>query len=152
VKGRPYLDTGLVLKLVVPEPLSPRVTEWLARRKAAVPYPRLVDVEIENTLQAKRFRQEISTQQLQGARGLVRELLREGKFFRPDLSMEKVMLEALEAIPQTTGATGCRTLDLLHVISGKMLNCSEFLTADKRQAQAARVYGLKVEFMQGGTP
>ena len=146
------MDTGLVLKLVVAEPLTPRVTAWLACRQAPVPYPRLVEVELENTLHAKRFRREFSSPQLRAALGLVRDLLREGKFFRPDLSMEKVMLEALEAIPQTTGATGCRTLDLLHVISGKMLNCSEFLTADKRQAQAARVYGLKVEFMQEGTP
>ena len=46
------MDTGLVLKLVVAEPLSARVTEWLARRKAAVPYPRLVEVELENTLHA----------------------------------------------------------------------------------------------------
>lgn len=144
------MDTGLVLKLVVPEPLSPRVTGWLARRKAAVPYSRLVEVELENTLQAKRFRREISTQQLQGATGLVRDLLREGKFFRPELSLEKVILEALEAMPRTTGTTGCRTLDLLHVISGKILNCTEFLTADRRQAEAARVYGLKVEFMQEG--
>ena len=68
------MDTGLVLKLVVAEPLSARVTEWLARRKAAVPYPRLVEVELENTLHAKRFRREFSSPQLQAARGLVRAL------------------------------------------------------------------------------
>ena len=151
MRGRPYLDTGLVLKLVVAEPLSPRVTAWLACRQAPVPYPRLVEVELENTLHAKRFRREFSSPQLQAALGLVRDLLRERKFFRPDLSLEKVVLEALEAVPRITATTGCRTLDLLHVISAKMLGCAEFLTADKRQAEAARVYGLKVEFMQEGT-
>lgn len=67
----------------------------------------------------------------------------EGKFFRPDLSLEMVVLEALEAMPKTTITTGCRTLDLLHVVSGKILGCSEFLSSDKRQAAAAREYGLK---------
>lgn len=55
----PYLDTGLVLKLVIEEPLSPRVAGWLAQKGAPVPYTRVVEVELANTLHAKIFRKEI---------------------------------------------------------------------------------------------
>lgn len=143
----PYLDTGLVLKLIIDEPLSAKVAGWLAQKGAPVPYTRLVEVELENTLHAKHFRKEITAKQLKGAQGFVRDLLMEGKFFRPDLSLETVVLEALEAMPKTTLNTGCRTLDLLHVVSGTILGCSEFVTSDKRQAEAARTYGLNVEFL-----
>jgi predicted nucleic acid-binding protein len=142
----PYLDTGLVLKLVIDEPLSATIAGWLAHKGAPVPYTRLVEVELENTLHAKLFRKEITARQLKDAQSFVRNLLMEGNFFRPDLSLETVLLEALEAMPKTTIITGCRTLDLLHVMSGKILGCSEFLTSDKRQAETARTYGLKVEF------
>ena len=144
---QPYLDTGLVLKLVVDEPLSDEVQAWLKRKRVPVPYTRLVEIELENTLCAKLFRKEITQQEHKGARKLVQDLLQEGMFFRPKLSLEDVFLEALEGMSEATVKTGCRTLDLLHVISAEMLECSEFVTSDKRQAEAARVYGLKTTLL-----
>jgi predicted nucleic acid-binding protein len=145
--SQPYLDTGLVLKLVVEEPLSRRVQAWLERKRVPVPYTRLVELELENTLCAKLFRKEITAQEHKGARKLVQDLLKEGMFFRPKLSLEEVFLEALEGMTEATVKTGCRTLDLLHVVSAGMLGCSEFVTSDKRQAEAARVCGLKTTLL-----
>lgn len=140
---QPYLDTGLVLKLVVDEPLSEKVQEWLKRKRVPVLYTRLVEIELENTFCAKLFRKEITEQDHKGAMNLVQDLLQEGMFIRPKLSLEELFLEALEGMSEATVKTGCRTLDLLHVVSARMLGCSEFVTSDKRQADAARVYGLK---------
>lgn len=144
---QPYLDTGLVLKLVVEEPLSEVVRIWLQKKRVPVPYTRLVEIETENTLCAKLFRREISALEHKGARKLVQDLLREGLFFRPKLSLEELFLESLEGMSAATVKTGCRTLDLLHVVSAKMLGCSEFVTSDKRQAEAAKVYGLKTTML-----
>lgn len=141
---RPYLDTGLVIKLVVFEPLSSEIQALLKKHRVAVPYPRLVEVELENTLHAKFFRKEISSKQIGMCQSLIREFLDEGRFFRPVLAVDDVMIETLGLIPRITAATGCRTLDLLHIVSAKAMDCSDFITADKRQAKAARLLGFKV--------
>ncbi len=147
---RPYFDTGLVLKLIVLEPLSAEIQVWLQKHRVAVPYPRLVEVELENTLHAKFFRKEISLKQIDACQSLIQEFLTDGRFFRPELALDDVMIETLKLIPKVTAITGCRTLDLLHIASAKGLGCSEFITADKRQAKAARLLELKVtEFKTG---
>lgn len=148
--SQPYLDTGLVLKLVVDEPLSGAVLAWLQSRNVPIPYTRLVEMEVENTLCAKLFRKEFTAQDFKKARGIVQELLMDGMFFRPKLSLDEVFLESLEVISVATVKTGCRTLDLLHVVSASMLGCSEFVTSDKRQAAAAKTYGLKVILLGEG--
>ncbi|MCK9588657.1 MAG: type II toxin-antitoxin system VapC family toxin [Terrimicrobiaceae bacterium] len=141
---QPYLDTGLVLKLVIPEPLSAKVQEFLQKRGVAVPYTRLVEVELENTFQEKVFRREITPGQLRHCRDFLDALLSGGKFSQPGLSLDEVALDALEMMPKITAATGCRTLDLLHIVSARRLDCREFVTGDRRQAAAARACGLKV--------
>jgi hypothetical protein len=40
-------------------------------------------------------------------------------------------------------STGCRTLDLLHVVSARKPGFGESVTGDRRQAAAARSCGLK---------
>jgi len=141
---QPYFDTGLVLKLVIPEPLCVEIRDFLQKRGVAVPYTSLVELELENTLQAKVFRRELSRLQLSRCREFVSQLVLEGKFFRPEFLIDEVVSEALEMMPKITAATGCRTLDLLHVISARKLGFLEFVTGDKRQAAAARRCGLKV--------
>ncbi len=148
--SQPYLDTGLVLKLVVDEPLSGAVLAWLQSRNVPIPYTRLVEMEVENTLCAKLFRKEFTAQDFKKARGIVQDLLMDGMFFRPKLSLDEVFLESLEVMSVATVKTGCRTLDLLHVVSASMLGCSEFVTSDKRQAAAAKTYGLKVILLGEG--
>ena len=142
--SQPYLDTGLVLKLIVNEPLSERIQEWLQKRRIPVPYTRLVEIELENTLLAKSFRKEIDAHQLKECKIMVNLLLAEGRFFRPELSIDEVMLEALEVMPKLTPRTGCRTLDLLHLVSARMLGYGEFATSDRRQAKTAQLLNLKV--------
>jgi len=51
--SQPYFDTGLVFKLIVEEPLSAVFQKWLETRGVPVPYTRLIELEVENTLQAK---------------------------------------------------------------------------------------------------
>ena len=50
---------------------------------------------------------------------LIREVFAKGRFFRPTLAWDDVMIEILELIPKITATTGCRTLGLLHVASAR---------------------------------
>ncbi len=139
----PYFDTGVALKLVVEEPLSPVVRGFVERRRIPVLFSRLVELEIECALQALLFRQIISGEQLAEARALVRQLVHRGQFRKVDLSLDKVATETLSLAPVCTAGTGCRTLDLMHVAAAKMLSCAEFVTTDQRQIAAARLCGLQ---------
>jgi hypothetical protein len=47
-------------------------------------------------------------------------------------------------VPSATAATGCRTLDLLHIATAQMCGASTFVTGDSRQAKAARLCGMDV--------
>lgn len=140
--SQPYLDTSLVVKLIVAEPLSGRVQSYLQDKRVPVPYTKLIALETVNTLHAKAFRKEMTGRQLRACEDLIGDFLREGRFFRPALSMEDVFAEAMNRMPAITGATGCRTLDLMHVASAQWLGFREFVSTDKRQLRAARAAGL----------
>lgn len=138
-----YFDTGVALKLVVEKPLSPVARGFVAMRRIPVPFSRLIEVEIENALQALLFRKEITREQFAGARALVVGLLRRGQFQRVELSLDKIVTETLSLAPVVTSQTGCRTLDLMHVASAKLLGIGEFVSTDKRQIKAAKLCGLQ---------
>jgi predicted nucleic acid-binding protein len=139
-----YFDTGLVLKLVVKEPLSVKVQEFLSARRLPVPYPLLVQLEFHNALHAKLHRGEITPLQLDSCLEMESDFLSEGRFQRVDLDCGRVFHATLRMIPGATATTGCRTLDLLHIATAQLCGTSEFVTGDARQAKAARFCGLNV--------
>lgn len=139
-----FFDTGLVLKLIVEEPLSPVVRRFLERRRVVVPFPKLIEVEVENTLQAMRFRADISPAQLLKCRELVAGPVMEGRFQKIPLPLGGIAEEAMALSPVVNAQTGCRTLDLLHVATAKLLGAEKFVSTDKRQLRAAKVCGLNI--------
>lgn len=52
----PFFDTGVALKVVVSEPLSRRVLDFVKKRRAPVPISRLIELEMETALKAMAFR------------------------------------------------------------------------------------------------
>jgi predicted nucleic acid-binding protein len=107
-----------------------------------VPVSRLTELEVENALQALCFRKQISAAQLAAARDLVAALHEEGRFRRLAVPLDRVAVDALDLAPVVTRRTGCRTLDLIHVATAKLLGSVEFVTTDQRQSEAARACGL----------
>jgi predicted nucleic acid-binding protein len=138
-----YFDTSVFLKLLVPEPESERIFHFVQKHHVAIPYTRLMELETENTLQAKFYRKEMSAKQLENCLHLIRIFLSEGKLFRPALSLDELFLDALDHLSKITASTGCRTLDLLHIVSAQKLGFQKIVTTDLRQAQAATFHGLE---------
>ena len=139
----PFFDTSAALKLVVAEPLSARVQTYVAKCGDPVPFTRLIELEMETALQALFFRGEIDGLQLSAARALIVEMVNDGKFRRIDLSLDQIASESLSLSALITAKTGCRTLDLMHVSTAKLLRSSEFVSTDKRQLKAAEIAGLR---------
>jgi predicted nucleic acid-binding protein len=139
-----YFDTGLVLKLVVKEPLSLKVHEFLSARRLPVLYPLLLQLEFRNALHAKLHRGEITPLQLAACLEMESDFLAGGHFQGLELDWGRIFLATMRLIPSVTASTGCRTLDLLHIATAQVCGASGFVTGDSRQAKAARLCGLDV--------
>ena len=139
----PFFDTGVALKLIVSEPRSGEVLSFVRKRKIPVPVSRLIELEMETALNAMAFRGHITAAQLAAAKTLLSELTKEGKFLPVRLSLDEIATESLHLSPAITLKTGCRTLDLMHLATARLLDCKEFVSSDLRQLKAAKVAGLK---------
>lgn len=138
-----YFDTGVAIKLVIEEPLSAKVLAFVEKRTLPIPFSMLLELETENTLHALHFRKEITTRQLAGARNLTSLMLKSGRFLSIAISMDRIAQETLSLVPLVTVKTGCRTLDLMHVATAKILKATHFVSTDRRQLAAARLCGLQ---------
>jgi predicted nucleic acid-binding protein len=139
-----YFDTGLVLKLVVKEPLSKSVLDFVSSRMLVVPYTGFVELECANAIAAKVYRGEFDPSQSSAALDLIGDFVRQSLFVRIPLDMSAVVRDTVELVARSTSSTGCRTLDLIHIASALALGAKVFATGDSRQAKAARVCGLEV--------
>lgn len=139
----PFFDTRVALKLIVSEPLSGVVLSFVKKRGVPVPVSKLIELEMETALHAMAFRKHITTAQLATAKNLLAELTKEGKFLPAGLSLDEIAAESLRLSPSITLKTGCRTLDLMHIASARLLGCKEFVSSDQRQLKAAKIAGLK---------
>jgi predicted nucleic acid-binding protein len=133
----------VLLKLLVEEPLSAKVQAFVERGRRPVPVNWLVELEVRNALRAKRFRVEMGDEQLAACLDLFERLLEEGKLAYLPLRAEAVVAATLELVPELTPATGCRTLDLMHVAAARLLSCRRFISTDQRQLRAACAAGLE---------
>lgn len=138
-----YLDTGLILKLLIAEPLSPAVEAFVQKLGRPIWYTRIAEIEVENTLQALQFRRLLTVTETRRAQSLIRELLTEGKFIASTLTLDAMAEELLRLAPALTARTGCRTLDLMHLAAAKLLDAADFVSTDQRQLKAARLAGFK---------
>ena len=140
----PFLDTGVALKLVVAEPLSAKVLSFVTDRRVPVLISRLIELEMETALNAMAFRGLIDANQLAAVKHLILEMVKQGRFVSVALSLDKIASESLRLSPFLTLKTGCRTLDLMHIATARLLGCKEFVSSDQRQLKAAKLAGLRV--------
>lgn len=74
----------------------------------------------------------------------MREDLSSGLLRCPDLDWPAIWRSCRELSDRFALATGCRTLDALHVATALILGVRVFVTFDVRQRELAREAGLKV--------
>ncbi len=137
-----YLDTGCFVKLYYPEPDSAKVIA-LIQGKSLCHTP-LHELEFVNALQLKVFFSSATAAQATAARALVETDLKAGVLVSPSGEWKDVFTEAVKLAEQHTGTIGCRSLDILHCASAKLLAASEFISTDSRQKKLAVAMGLNL--------
>ena len=109
-----------------------------------LPVTPLVALEFRNALRLAVFRQIITEAQRAAAWTSFGQDLARGALELTAADAAAVYAEAESLCDQFTGATGVRTLDLLHVAFGRVLGRTEFLSFDKRQRSLATLAGFTV--------
>ena len=137
-----YLDTGCFVKLYYPEADSAQVIEQVQGKPICC--TPLHELEFVNALQLKVFFQQASSQQVAAARSLVEADLKSGVLMALGGDGRNLFREAVKLADQYTSTIGCRSLDILHCATAKVLAAKEFITTDARQKKLAAAMGLNL--------
>ena len=139
-----YFDSGVIVKLYVPEPSSPDAVRLVTAGPPPAPLTDWQALEVRNALRLKRFRGEITARELRSALRAFAEDERLGRWQRPVLDLAETVRRAESLSARHAPALGCRTLDILHVAAATVLGVRDFVSFDGRQRQLARKVGLRV--------
>ncbi len=137
-----YFDTGVLLKLYIPEPNSPRATELVGDSVAVL--SALHRLEMQSALSQKLGRCEITEAEYGDVREAIENDVAQGVFITAVMDWGRVFARAEELAVKHGPATLCRSFDTLHVALALELGVLEFCTFDARQATMARATGLSV--------
>lgn len=137
-----YWDTSLIIKLYVKEQESAAVEKKVKAVNQAIPITSLHELEFQNALHLKRFRNEISVMEIEHIINLQQKHEAIGVYYRPAVNWGEVFRISQDLSSQHTHMIGSRSLDILHVALAIDLKATQFITNDNRQrglAQAAEL-------------
>lgn len=136
-----YLDTGILVKLLTPEP----ETAWFERelRGHAMTTSELALVEIKSALFAKERAKVINREQRMRAEAKLAELIKQEILLFRNLN-NRVLKKATQVIEACHPDVPLRALDALHVASCDLVQDFPLCTTDARMHAAARALRIPV--------
>lgn len=137
-----YLDTGCFVKLYYPEPDSTKVIALIQGKPVC--YTPLHELESVNALQLKVFLKSAIVAQVTAARSLIEADLKAGVLMSVGGEWKDIFLEAVKLADTHSATLGCRSLDVLHCATAKVLGVGEFVSTDARQKNLATAMRLNL--------
>jgi predicted nucleic acid-binding protein len=136
-----YADTSALLKLVLPEPESPIIQNYVASAERVL-ISSLAVLEMRTQIRAFLLGGTLNRQQYPRIERYIAEMCQVEPFRFHELSgaVFRIALEQLVSVP----GVHCRTLDRLHLAAMRELGATALVTFDQQQANAARALGFKV--------
>lgn len=134
---RLFLDTSALAKQYVREPGSPEVRGWIAEADELV-LSVLALPELISLFSRSRREGGISNEQYAVLKQNARRAIGEATIIQTTSAVIAVAIRCLERAP-------LRASDAIHIASALEAGVDRFVSADRRQCEAARVMGLRVE-------
>lgn len=139
-----YFDTGVLLKLYLPEPRAAEAVAFVNASPCRPPINHLHELEIHSALRQKCGRGELTQAECVALLAQVNSDLTTGVHERVAVTWPDVFATA-ETLSAAHGAgTLCRSLDTLHVALALEFGATEFCSFDLRQSRMAAAAGLTV--------
>lgn len=139
-----YIDTSVIVKLYVKETHSYNVSQWVKKNNEAIPLTGIHELEFVNAISVKKYRDEISEDDMHRIMTRFTEHELRGIYYRPQIDWADIFYNAVGLSKTHTQKTGSRSLDILHVASALSINAERFMTFDDRQSELAAIAGLKI--------
>jgi predicted nucleic acid-binding protein len=137
-----YADTSFLFSLYASDFNSSKADAWRQANPAPLPFTALHRLELRNALSLAVFQQRLALSEIQAAWLEVENDLAAGLLVGRGGLWRRVLLEAEALAVNHTPIAGCRTLDVLHVATAKLIGTSDFCSFDMRQTNLARRVGL----------
>jgi predicted nucleic acid-binding protein len=137
-----YADTSFLSSLYATDANSIRADAWPQANPAPLPLTASHRLELRNALSLAVFQQRLTQQEVQAAWQEVENDCAAGLLVNRGGLWHRVLADAQTYALAHTPAIGCRTLDVLHVASAKLMGVAEFCTFDTRQSTLAVRVGL----------
>ncbi len=138
-----YYDTGILVALYVQEIFSSTINTFIGSRGKPIALNSLQQLEFENAVRLKGFRKDLDGKRLNLVFRDLKDDVNCGRLVLRLTNWVETFNSARSISRRTTAATGCRTLDFLHVAIAIQWDCSLFVSTDDRQLGAARDAGLE---------
>ena len=139
-----YADTSFLFSLYATDANSTKADAWRQANPAPLPFTAFHRVELRNALSLALFQQRLTLPEVQAAWQEVENDFAAGLLAGRGGLWHRVLAEAESSALNHTPALGCRTLDVLHVATAKLIGTTEFCTFDTRQTTLAGRIGLVV--------
>ena len=139
-----YFDTGVLLKLYLPEPRAAEAIAYVNACGNRPPVTPLHELEMRSALRQKAGRGEITLLECEALLAQLEADLNGSVHERATVIWPDVFA-TVESLSAAHGvSTLCRSLDMLHVALAQQLGATEFCTFDHRQSLMAMAAGLVV--------
>lgn len=139
-----YFDSGVLLKLSLPEPNAVQAVALVQATDSSPVVTPLHVLEMRSAIRQKQGRNELTDAECLALLSDFDQDLASGFYIRITPPWDNLFARAETLSSQHTVSTLCRTLDTLHVALALELGAIEFCTFDQRQAAMARLAGLTV--------
>lgn len=137
-----YADTSLLFSLYATDANSIKADTWRQANPGPLPFTAFHRLELRNALSLALFQQRLTTEEVQAAWQEVENDFAAGLLLGRGGLWHRVLVEAETSALNQTPIVGCRTLDVLHVATAKVIGTTEFCTFDTRQSALAGRVGL----------
>ncbi len=146
---RAYWDTSCVLPLYAPEPLSDVIAHRAEEEREPLTSSALLEYEMIFALNAKESKHELPKGGAQRAINQLQHDIRQGRLLLAPLGQDirETAARIATAAFRSKPPIALRTLDGIHLATALQLNAEPLLTADRRMAVAAKVLGIRAEFL-----
>ena len=137
-----YFDTSLLVAFYANENSALEAARLLASGGHAVPFNRILELELRNAIRRKVPRREATTGQVRAfLRQLDSDVIQRVLIWHV-VDFEQVFERAESLGAQFTERLNTRSFDILHVSIALELGCDTFHTFDRDQARLASAVGL----------
>ena len=140
---RTYVDTSFLVSLYSPDVNSSAAARVMKTSSGDRFLTTFGELELNNALELRVFRKEVSAGQARSSRKDFEQDLRNSVFQMRPLS-DQVFERAHQLVRETTAQFGTRTADLLHVAAALELKADRLFSFDQQQRKLAQEVGIKL--------